>query len=104
MKKLLLIDGNSLLYKAYHASSFLLNKGIGFDAYGKPVNALRTFAMMMLKLKDDFADHNVLVAFDHKDVFTYRNNYNFYKGGRKKTPEELINQKPLIEKFLCLFG
>ena len=104
MEKLLLIDGNALLYKAFYASYFLLSQGEGLDIDGNPINALRTFSMMMMNLRQRFSEHHVLVAFDQKNLKTYRTEHSFYKEGRSKTPEELHYQKPLIEKFLTLFG
>jgi len=104
MKKSLLIDGNALLYKAFYASFFLLEKGEGLDSEGNPINALRTFAMMMINLREKFYESNILVAFDEKNLDTYRTKHSFYKEGRRKTPEELHYQKPLIEKFLTLYG
>ncbi len=104
MKKALLIDGNALLYKAFYASYFLLEKGEGLDNKGNPINALRTFSMMMMNLRSKFYTSHVLVAFDEKDLKTFRTKHSFYKDGRRKTPEELHYQKPLIEEFLTLFG
>lgn len=104
MKKILLIDGNALMYKSFYSTSFLLQKGEGFDDKGQPINALRTFSNMIFNLFKNFSDFNFLVAFDSKDIKTYRNEYSFYKEGRKKMPEELIYQKPLIEEMLNLVG
>gem|GEM_PF-1782255 len=104
MKKTLLIDGNALMYKAFYASSIFLQRGAGFDDAGNPVNALRTFAMMMLKLRQKFDSKYVLVAFDQKDLKTYRTEHDFYKDKRKPMPQELIYQIPLIMEFLQLFG
>lgn len=104
MKKALLIDGNALMYKSFYASASLLKKGGGFDNFGRPINALRTFSTMMLNLSEKFSDSNILVAFDEKDLKTFRTEYDFYKSGRKKMPEELICQKKLILEFLQLIG
>ena len=104
MEKTLLIDGNALMYKAFYASASFLQKGAGFDDAGNPVNALRTFAMMMFKLREDFESKHVLVAFDQKGLKTYRTEHSFYKDKRKPMPQELIYQIPLIMEFLELFG
>ncbi len=104
MGKVLLIDGNALMYKSFFASAFLLEKGEGFDDRGNPVNALRTFSTMILNLTEMFEGHKMLVAFDAKGVNTYRNEHDFYKAGRSKMPEELIYQKPLIEELLDYAG
>ncbi len=104
MKKVVLVDGNALMYKSFFASSFLLDKGEGLDEKGKPINALRTFSTMILNLIDIFDKHHMLVAFDERGVQTYRTQHDFYKAGRKKMPDELIYQKPLIEEALDLAG
>ncbi len=104
MKKVLLIDGNALMYKSFFASSFFLEQGQGLDAFGNPINALRTFSTMIYNLTDMFKEHHMLVAFDARGVNTYRSQYDFYKAGRSKTPQELIYQKPLIEEALDLAG
>ncbi len=100
MEKVLLIDGNALMYKSYFASSFFLDKGQGLDRNGNPINALRTFSTMILNLTEMFPTHKMLVAFDAKGVSTYRNEFDFYKAGRAKTPDELNYQRPLIFKAL----
>lgn len=104
MKKVLLIDGNALMYKSFFASAFFLKKGEGFDDRGNPINALRTFSTMILNLTEMFNEHNMLVAFDARGVKTYRSEHDFYKAGRSKMPEELIYQKPLIEEALDVAG
>ncbi len=104
MKKVLLIDGNALMFKSYFASSFLLDKGEGFDGAGNPINALRTFSMMILNLVEMYPEHHMLVAFDEFGATTYRTQYDFYKAGRSKTPAELISQIPLIREALDLAG
>lgn len=102
MEKILLIDGNALMYKSYFASSFFLEKGQGLDDRGEPINALRTFSTMIFNLTEMFPTHKMLVAFDEYGIQTYRNKYEFYKAGRSKTPDELIRQKPLIRNALEL--
>ena len=114
-KKSLLIDGNALLYKAFHASYFpwlkeqerqkAIVEAAG-QIYNKPEanNAIRIFTMMMLSLKKQFNEHNILVAFDAMGVQTYRSKFNYYKAGRSKTPDDLYVQKPSIIKVLDLLG
>ena len=103
-KKIILIDGNALMYKAFYASAFLMKKGQGFDSEGRPINALATFSTMILNLRERFDESNMLVAFDEKGLQTYRTKHEFYKAGRTRMPDELITQKPLILKFLELSG
>ncbi|BDU67453.1 MAG: hypothetical protein TYPL_1060 [Candidatus Tyloplasma litorale] len=103
-KQVLLIDGNSLLYKSFYASYFLLEKQSGRDDRGNPINALRTFSTMIINLIEIFENANIFVAFDKKGLETYRTSFSFYKDNRKKMPEELIIQKPLIVEFLNMMG
>ncbi len=104
MNKVLLIDGNALMYKSFFASAFLLEKGEGLDGAGNPINAVRTFSTMILNLTEMFPEHHMLVAFDEHGVQTYRSKHDFYKAGREKTPSQLIYQKPLITEALDLAG
>ncbi len=96
MEKVLLIDGNALMFKSYFASAFLLEKGEGLDKDNNPINALRTFSMMIFNLTEKFPEHKMLIAFDAHGAKTYRSEHSFYKDGRKATPPELIRQIPLI--------
>lgn len=114
-KKALLVDGNSIMYKAFHASFFSWKKeqeskekeaeirGVEFE-WPEPNNAIRTFTMMMISLKRQFKDNHILVAFDHKDAKTYRCEYDYYKAGRSKTPDELNIQRSSIFKVLEYLG
>ncbi len=103
-KKLLLVDGNSLFFKAYYGTAKRLEAGYERDKKGQPVNALRSFAMMILSLTHKFPHSKILIAFDAKGTKTYRTEYSFYKSGRKPTPEELFVQILPSRKFLDLYG
>ncbi|NOQ50575.1 MAG: hypothetical protein GQ557_02820 [Mycoplasmataceae bacterium] len=101
---LLLIDGNSLFFKAFYGTVKRLESGYERGKDGKPVNAIRSFAKMIMSLKKKFPNHYFLIAFDAKGTKTYRNEYSFYKAGRKKTPEELYEQIIPSRVFLDLYG
>ncbi len=103
-KKLLLVDGNSLFFKAYYGTAKRLEAGYERGKNGEPVNALRSFAMMILSLTKKFPTSKILIAFDAKGTKTYRTEYSFYKSGRKATPEELFVQILPSRKFLDLYG
>ncbi|OMH92163.1 DNA polymerase I [Staphylococcus argenteus] len=94
MNKLVLIDGNSLSFRAFYALPLLSNKA------GIHTNAVYGFAMLLEKiLKEEKPDH-FLVAFDAGKT-TFRNEkYSEYKGGRQKTPPELSEQFPYIRQLL----
>jgi len=94
MKKLVLIDGNSILYRAFYATPyFATSKGV-------QTNAVYGFVNMLIKIIGELKPDHMLVAFDRKEP-TYRHiAYEGYKGTRKPMPEELVSQLPLIKKML----
>ena len=98
MKKLLLIDGNSIANRAYYALPFL--------SYGdgKPSGAVFGFANFIIKLLLEESPDYVIVAFDHARK-TFRNEiYSEYKMQRKPAPDELIAQFPVIKEMLDVMG
>lgn len=98
MKKLILIDGNSLLFRAFYALPLLSNPE------GAYTNAVYGFAVMLKKLLQEEQPTHVLVAFD-KARRTFRNDiFAEYKGTRKDTPQELVGQFALVREFLQLRG
>lgn len=97
-KKLLIIDGSSLLYRAFYAMPPLS------DSQGNPTNAVYGFLNMLLKLYEELHPDYVAVAFD-KDRYTFRNDiYADYKATRKPAPEELRPQFTLIREVLSCLG
>jgi len=97
MKKLLLIDGNSMLFRAYYATVY----GQSMSASsGVPTNAIYGFALMLSKALKVIEPEYILVAFDHgKDTYRHKE-YAGYKGNRNETPEDLKLQFPLIREYL----
>ncbi|MDI3257621.1 MAG: DNA polymerase I [Kyrpidia sp.] len=96
--KVLLIDGNSILYRAFFALPLLSN------AEGKHTNAVYGFAMMLLKLLEEERPTHVAVAFDvGKETFRHQY-FEDYKGTRDKTPDELSEQFPLARNMLGAMG
>lgn len=97
MKKLLLIDGNSILFKAFYATSVVGNLMVNKD--GIPTNAVYGFINMLTKLLATKPDY-IYVAFDaHRK--TFRNELmEDYKGTRKETPEELVVQFSIVREYL----
>lgn len=101
MKKLMLTDGNSMLFRAYYATAYgsamTTSKGI-------PTNAVYGFAMMMQKALETERPDAVLVAFD-AGKHTFRHDlYPDYKGGRKPAPDDLVPQFQLARDYLDAFG
>jgi len=94
MKKLLLIDGSSLLHRAFYALPLLSN------SEGMYTNAVHGFMMMFNRVLEKQKPDHVLVAFD-KSRITFRNEIDpQYKGNRSATPPELKGQFELIKEVL----
>jgi DNA polymerase I len=96
--KLMLIDGNSITYRAFFALPSLSN------AEGQFTNAVYGFTQMLLRMLQDEQPTHVAVAFDAgKQTFRHAV-YEEYKGTRQKTPSELSEQFPLVKDVLAAFG
>lgn len=97
-KKLVLIDGNSIAYRAFFALPLLNNdKGIH-------TNAIYGFTMILMKILEDEKPSHMLVAFDAGKTTFRHAAYKEYKGGRQKTPPELSEQFPFIRELLDAYG
>lgn len=100
--RLLLIDGNSLMFRAFYALHAQLNNFV--NQMGLHTNAIYTFKNMLDALLNRFAPTNVLVAFDAGKVTFRTKKYAEYKAGRAKTPPELSEQIPYIHELLKDYG
>lgn len=101
-KKLLLIDGNSVSFRAFFAMHNVLDKFVNGD--GIHTNALYAFNNMLeIILKDEQPTH-ALVAFDAGKTTFRTEMFKEYKGTRAKTPPELMEQLPLIQEMLNYRG
>jgi len=97
-KKLILIDGNSIAYRAFFALPLLSNdKGVH-------TNAIYGFTMMLMKILEDEKPSHMLVAFDAGKTTFRHSTFKEYKGGRQKTPPELSEQFPLVRQLLDTYG
>ncbi|MDC3412615.1 DNA polymerase I [Aquibacillus sp. 3ASR75-11] len=95
--KLILIDGNSIAYRAFFALPLLNNdKGVY-------TNAIYGFTTMLLRILEEDNPTHVLVAFDAGKTTFRHKTYVEYKGGRQKTPPELSEQFPLLKEVLDAF-
>ena len=93
-EKLLLLDGNSLAYRAFFALPLLTND------QGIHTNATYGFTMMLQKIVEEEQPTKMLVAFDAGKTTFRHSSYTEYKGGRQKTPPELSEQFPYIRKLI----
>lgn len=101
MKKMLLVDGNSLLFRAYYATAY---GSIMRSKDGTPTNALFALANMLNKVLDNVKPDYALIAFD-TDRKTFRHEqYQDYKAGRKPAPEDLVAQFPLAREMVTKMG
>ncbi|WP_456273786.1 DNA polymerase I [Bacillus sp. AK031] len=93
-KKLVLIDGNSIAYRAFFALPLLNNdKGVH-------TNAVYGFTTMLQKIMTEENPTHILVAFDAGKTTFRHKTFGDYKGGRQKTPPELSEQFPYIRELL----
>ncbi|MEC0299014.1 MULTISPECIES: DNA polymerase I [Peribacillus] len=96
-KKLVLIDGNSIAYRAFFALPLLNNdKGVH-------TNSVYGFTMMLNRILEEEKPTHILVAFDAGKTTFRHASYKEYKGGRQKTPPELSEQFPFIRELLDCF-
>ncbi len=98
MEKFVLIDGNSLLNRAFYAMSIFTTKD------GLPTNGIFGFCKLLLKILEDEQPAYLAVAFDvHAPTFRHKL-YDGYKGTRKPMPEELVRQVPVLKDLLRAMG
>lgn len=101
-KKLLLIDGNSIMFRAFFAMHNQIDKFTNAD--GLHTAAIYGFKLMLDHVLNKFKPDYALAAFDAGRV-TFRTKMDSnYKGGRNKTPEELVEQIPYVHKLCELCG
>lgn len=95
MQTLVLIDGNSLLNRAYYATGHLSTKD------GTPTNAVFGFVKLLLKLIDTFTPDKLIVAFDLKAPTFRHKMYDGYKATRKPMPDDLVVQVGMLKSLLA---
>lgn len=93
-KKLMIIDGNSLLFRAFYALPPLTT------AEGICTNGVYGFLTMFYKVVDEYKPDYLTVVFDKKGPTFRHKEYQEYKAGRSKTPDELSVQFPLLKEVL----
>lgn len=98
MNSLVLIDGNSLINRAFYATPPLSTKD------GKPTNAVYAFINMLIKIIGDIKPEHILVAFDRKEPTFRHGLFADYKGTRKPMPEDLRPQIDLLKEVLDVLG
>ena len=101
MDKIILVDGNNLLFRSYYATAY--NGNFMKNSKGFPTNALFGFTNMINKIILEEKPSYMLVAFDKGKTFRHEK-YKDYKGGRIETPDELKLQFPKAKELLTAMG
>ncbi len=101
MKKVLLIDGNNILFRSYYATAYTGN--IMKNSKGFPTNALYGLINMLNKIINEENPEYVMIAFDKGKTFRHEK-YADYKGGRGETPDELKLQFPIAKQLVEAMG
>ena len=96
--KLLVIDGNSILNRAFYGVRMLTTKD------GKFTNGIFGFMNILLGMLEEYKPDSVAVAFDVKSPTFRHEMYDAYKGTRKPAPSELIEQFPTLKELLGYLG
>ncbi|HOK62520.1 MAG TPA: DNA polymerase I [Soehngenia sp.] len=97
-KTLMVIDGSSLVHRAFYALPLLSNKS------GVYTNGVYGFLTMLYKVLDEYKPDYICVAFDRKGKTFRHEEYENYKGTRDKTPSELSMQFPILKEILENMG
>lgn len=97
MKELILIDGNYWIFSSYYATAAMGNFMVNHD--GIPTNAVYGFAQTVEKVLRDKPTY-IMVAFDARGKTFRSEKLEEYKGTRKKAPDELIEQFPIVREYL----
>ena len=101
MKKVILVDGNNLLFRSYYATIYTgsnMKTSSGF-----PTNALYGFVNMINKIINEEKPQYIAVAFDIGRTFRH-DNFAEYKGKREAMPEDLAKQFPVAKEILTKMG
>ena len=101
MKKIVLVDGNNLLFRSYYATAYTGN--IMRNKEGFPTNGVYGFVNMINKIISDEKPEYMMVAFDIGKTFRHEK-YERYKDGRRETPDDLKVQFPVAKKILTAMG
>lgn len=96
MKKMLLVDGNSLFFRAYYATAYTR---MTTTSFGVPTNAVFGFATMLNKAIELVSPQAMVIAFDSGKKTFRHDKFEDYKGTRKELPTELVQQFPIVREY-----
>ena len=101
MKKVILVDGNNLMFRSYYATAY--SGSLMKNSKGFATNALYGFTSMINKIIEEEKPEYMVVAFDIGKNFRHEK-YKNYKAGRHETPEDLKLQMPVARTLLDALG
>ena len=101
MEKVILIDGNNILFRSYYATAYSGNTMK--NSKGFPTNGLYGLVNMLNKIINEENPTYIMVAFDKGKTFRHEK-YTDYKGGRMATPDELKMQFPVAKELVKAMG
>lgn len=96
--KLLVLDGNSIINRAFYGIKLLSTKD------GQFTNGIYGFMNILFSLRENYSPDAVAIAFDVKHPTFRHELYSDYKGNRKGMPEELAQQMPILKELLKALG
>lgn len=101
MSKTYIVDGNSLLFRAYYSTAYNSSGKIMTNKDGIPTNAIYSYHSLITKIKSDLkkGDH-LFVSFDTRTPSFRKQEFKEYKSQRSKAPDELIVQMPIAREML----
>ena len=101
MEKVILIDGNNLIFRSYYATAY--RGELLTNSKGLPTNAIYAYVQMLLKIIAEEKPTHIMVAFDKGKTFRHES-YDDYKGGRNETPNDLKVQIPYAKQITRAMG
>ena len=101
MSKIVLVDGNNLLFRSYFATAY--SGSLMKNSKGFPTNALYGFINMITKIISEENPEYMMIAFDKGKTFRHEK-YKTYKGKRSETPSDLVLQFPLSREVCTALG
>ena len=101
MEKVVLIDGNNLIFRSYYATAY--RGELLTNSKGLPTNAIYAYVQMLIKIISEEKPTHIMVAFDKGKTFRHES-YDDYKGGRNETPSELKQQIPYAKQITRAMG
>ena len=99
MSKLVLVDGNAIIHRAYHAMPLSLT-----DKDGNPTNAVYGFTSMLLRIIEDLEPSHLVVCFDRKEPTFRKEMFDDYQAHRPEADESLVSQFDTVRKVVDSFG